>query len=239
MDRIGNLPEFSARSLVKNEKITPAENQDNKGLWVRSTDKKGHKDYYLDVTSLSEKTYFTTVQTHEASIKVPLVIKMLKGEKINLRDKVDALLVQYKQAVIDSRSHNLLMATINGLKLASLSHILARLGVPEEELRKLRKDALEEAIAENHNLMKENIFNMELFELIGGNVGKNGKAQQKVLNEIETQIMTQAQRLEIDGYYTKERLLEMRVESVQAILGKFQEEQQNLKYELEYLSASG
>jgi len=239
MESIHNNPENSASSLTNNSYYQDLQarvsDNKNKGLWVKSSNTKGKADYYMDVTQLSEKSFFTTVKTHEKQIKLPLAIKVLKGEKLNIKDKVDHYMELYKKAVIDSKSHNLIMAKINGLKLASLSHILARIGVPETELRKLRKEAIEEASSENQELMKENIFNSELLDIVGGK-GKSARNQKKILAEIETQVLTQAERLGIDGLYTKEKILELRIEAIQEIVAKFKAENQNLEYELEYLS---
>ncbi len=238
MDGI-NSSEQSARPLTKSSyyqdlKAQTPEDQ-GRGLWVKSTDSKGDKDYFLDTSKLSQQNIFTTVKTNQKTVKVPLIVKMISGEKITLKQRVETLMESYKQAVVDSKSHNLIMAKINGLKLASLAHILAKLGVPESELRKLRKAAIEEAVDENRALMKENIFNSELLEIVEG-TSKAAKTQRKVLKELETQILTQAERLGIDGLYTKELLLELRIESIKEILSKFKAEQQNLIYELEYLS---
>jgi len=240
MEAVNNQPDKSVSSLTKNDyyqqlKTRVNENQ-NKGMWVKATDTKGNKDYFLDTGKLSAQNFFTTVKTNQKSVKVPLSIKVLTGQKITLKQKVEQLMDSYKQAFVDSKSHNLIMSKINGMKLAALSHILARIGVPETELRKLRKEAQEESIDENRSLMKENIFNSELLEIVESGNSKGIKNQQKILTEIETQVLTQAQRLGIDGLYTKERIMELRIEAVAEIMAKFKSEQQNLLYELEYLS---
>ena len=208
--------------------------REQKGLWVAKKDKAGNMDYYMDVTQLSSKSFFTTVKTHEGMVKVPLVVKMIMGEKINLRDRIQSIMESYMKAVIQSTSHNLMMARIAGMKMATSAYILAVLGVPAEEIQKLRKKALEDAITENVALMEENIYNSELLEIIGGSSGSRLKAERSVLDEIQKQILTQARRLNIDDYYTKEKILEIRIKTAREIYFKFKEEEQNIQYELDY-----
>ena len=76
---------------------------------------------------------------------------------------------------------------------------------------------------------------MELLEIVGQG-GKAGKPQKMVLEEVEKQILTQAKRLGISGRYTKDRILELRINVIKDIYYKFKEEELNLKYELEYLT---
>ncbi|GBR77607.1 hypothetical protein RDn1_266 [Candidatus Termititenax dinenymphae] len=208
--------------------------REQKGLWVKSKDKAGIEDYYMDVTKLSSKSFFTTVRTHEGVIKVPLVIKMIMGEKINLRDRIEGIMESYMKAVMQTTSHNLMMSRIAGMKMAAAAFILAQLGVPPDELRKLRRKALDDAVTENVALMEENIYNSELLEIIGGSSGSRLKAERSVLDEIQKQILTQAKRLNIDDYYTQEKILELRINAAKGIYYKFVEEEQTIQYELDY-----
>ncbi|GBR76680.1 hypothetical protein NO2_1191 [Candidatus Termititenax persephonae] len=208
--------------------------REQKGLWVKGKDKAGETDYYMDVTKLSAKSFFTTVRTHEGVVRVPMVIKMIMGQKINLRDRIENLMEMYMKEVIKSTSHNLMMSRIAGMKMAAAAFILAQLGVPPEELRKLRKKALDDAVSENVALMEENLYNSELLEIVGGSSGARLKAERSVLDEIQKQILTQAKRLNIDDYYTKEKILEMRVNAAKNIYYKFVEEEQTIQYELDY-----
>ncbi len=212
-----------------------AETKD-KGIWVRAKDAKGNADYYLDMAKLSSKTFFTTVRTHEGMIKVPLVVRAIMGQKIDVKDKVEQLMESYMKAVIQSTSHNLIMAKLYGLRMSSLAYVLSLIGVPPEELKKLRKQAIEDAIGENVALCEENAYNLELLEILGGNNGSRMKAERGILEEIQKQILTQASRLGIDDYYTKEKILEMRIKVATDILMKFREEEMNIQYELDYYS---
>jgi len=236
-ERIQDLKDSSEHYKKVQEKLQA--DREQKGLWVAKKDKSGNLDYYMDVAKLSSKSFFTTVKTNEGMVKVPLVVKMIMGEKINLRDRVQSIMESYMKAVIQSTSHNLMMARIAGMKMAASAYILALLGVPAEELQKLRKKALEDAIAENVALMEENVYNGELLEIIGGSSGSRLKAERSVLDEIQKQILTQAKRLNIDDYYTKEKILEIKIKTAREIYFKFKEEEQNIQYELDYYLEQG
>jgi hypothetical protein len=236
-DRVQELKDSSEHYKRVQDKLQAEREQ--KGLWVKTKDKTGADDYYMDVAKLSAKSFFTTVKTHEGSVKVPLVVKMIMGEKINLRDRVESIMESYMKAVIQSTSHNLMLARIAGMKMAASAYLLALLGVPAEELQKLRKKALEDAIAENVALMEENLYNSELLEIIGGSSGSRLKAERGVLDEIQKQILTQARRLNIDDYYTREKILELKIKTAREIYFKFKEEEQNIQYELDYYLEQG
>jgi hypothetical protein len=230
-NRVDELKETSHYQSIKNK--LAAEKALDKGIWVKTKDKTG-EDYFLDIAKLTTKSYFTTVKTHEGVVKVPLLVKMIMGEKIGLRDKIEGLIEAYSKAVVQTTSHNLLMSRIAGMKMASLAFVLSLLGIPAEELKKLKKQALEDAAAENLALFEENSYNMELLEIIGGSRGRKLKAERSVLTEIQTQLITQAKRLNLADYYTKERIMEIQIRSCKDILYKFREEEQNIQYELDY-----
>ncbi|MDR1323890.1 MAG: hypothetical protein LBK68_05580 [Candidatus Margulisbacteria bacterium] len=208
--------------------------REEKGLWVKNKDQAGQDDYYMDVSRLSARSFFTTVRTHEGLVKVPLAIKMILGEKLTLRDRIENIMESYMKAVAQTTSHNLMLSRIAGMKMAAFAYILAQLGVPPDELRKLRQKALNDTIAENVALMEENLYNSELLEIIGGSSGARLKAERSVLDEIQKQIITQAKRLNIEDYYTKEKILEIRIRVAKEICAKFKEEEQNIEYELNY-----
>jgi len=82
--------------------------------------------------------------------------------------------------------------------------------------------------------MEENIYNSELLEVVSSGTKKRLKAERSVLDEIQKQLLTQAKRLNIDDYYTQERILELRIKVNKEILSKFKAEEQNIQYELDY-----
>jgi hypothetical protein len=208
--------------------------ESNRGLWMRGTDTKGKTTYTIDVTTLSSQADFTQVATHEQSVKAPMVIKAL-GYKIDIQKQSANLIETYIKSWTQSKSHNLLMAKLGEVKTASLGHLLSMLGLTSEDIKKLQKRALSLAVNENKALFEENLYNMELLEIIGAG-GRKGKPQKIVLEEVQKQIMTQARRLGIGEMYTQDRVLELKIKVAQDIYFKFKEEEANLKYELEYLS---
>lgn len=214
-----------------------AAEREQKGIWVKSKDQRGLVDYYLDVSKLSSKSFFSTIKTHEGTLKVPMVIKMALGQKIQLKDKIENLIEGYKKAIIQSTSHNLIISRVGSMKMSAVAFILSLLGVPPEEIKKIKKQAIEDAIAENLALFEENVYNLELFEILGGGNNVKAKAQRSILEEIQKQVLTQAKRLNMDTYYTKERILEYKLKVCKDILYKFKEEESTLKYELEYYAA--
>ncbi len=206
----------------------------NRGMWMRTTDAKGKTTYTIDVTTLSSQADYTEVATHEQSVKAPMVIKAL-GYKIDIQKQSANLIETYLKSWVQSRSHNLLMAKLGEVKTAALGHLLSMLGLSSEDIKKLQKRALNLAVNENKALFEENLYNMELLEIIGMS-GKKGKPQKVVLEEVQKQILTQARRLGIGDMYSQDRVLELKVKVAQDIYYKFKEEEANLKYELEYLS---
>lgn len=229
-DTVSSLKESEYYQEVQ-EKLAADRNQ--RGIWVKAQGKAGETEYYLDVAKLSSKSFFTTVKTHEGTMRVPLAVKMILGERIQLKDKVEALMESYMKSVLQTTSHNLIMSKLGGIKMASMAFVLSLLGVPVDELKKLKKQALEDAIAENMALLEENIYNMELLGIVGSS-NKKALAEMEVLQEIQTQIMTQARKLNLEAYYTKEQLLETRIKVSKEILFKFKEEEQNIQYEIDY-----
>lgn len=63
-------------------------------------------------------------------------------------------------------------------------------------------------------------------------------AQMKVINEIQNQIMIQADLLGIKDDYSPERLEEMTLESAEKILSEFYMEKSNIEYELHMLGTN-
>jgi hypothetical protein len=219
------------RSLQK--QLTEKAEQ-NRGLWVKTTDSRGKTSYTIDVTTLSAQADFTQVPTHEQTVRAPMVIKTL-GYKIDIQKQAQSLMDSYVKNWMQSRSHNLILAKLGEVKTAALGHLLSLLGLSSEDLKKLQKKALGVAITENKALLEENLYNLELLEMVGAG-GKKGRPQKIVLEEVQKQILTQARRLGIGDQYSQDRILELKIKVAKDLLFKFKEEEANLKYELEYLS---
>jgi hypothetical protein len=183
---------------------------------------------------LAAQADFSTISTHVTSVKAPLSNRAILGMKIDFEEKSFTLKDLYMKAFIQSKSHNLIVAKLNGLKCAATGFLLSLLGSTSEELRKLQKKALGIAREENMRLYSENIYNLELLEIVGGANNKQNKAQEKVIREIVNQVTIQARHIGLGDYYTAEKITELKIEALKDILFKFKEEEMHLKYQLEY-----
>jgi hypothetical protein len=176
----------------------------------------------------------TTVSLHPEEIAAPRFLNIF-GYKVDLSAKVADLKDNYVKNYALGRSHNLMVARFAQFKTASLGALLSMLGVPQEELENLQRKAVRDAVRQNKILFEENEYNRELLGIIGASK-KRMQGQNKVLNEIQNQLVVQAANLGMDGYYSRERILEIRLEQCRRILEKFLEERTNLEYQHQCLS---
>jgi hypothetical protein len=121
-------------------------------LWAKGVDAKGATTYFINASSLAAQADFSTISTHVTSVKAPLSNRAILGMKIDFEEKSFTLKDLYMKAFIQSKSHNLIVAKLNGLKCAATGFLLSLLGSTSEELRKLQKKALGMAREENMRL---------------------------------------------------------------------------------------
>ena len=159
----------------------------------------------------------------------------LLGYKISLKDKMDNFIENYIKNYAQTKSHNFLMSKFAMLKVACLGQMLSSLGMTSEDIKKLQKKAIEGSAGENQVLLKENEYNSELLEIVGGPKRKI-RAQKKAVEEIRRQLRTQANNLGIGHYYTQRRMIEIQLEQSRLILDNFRQEKSNLEYQLEYMA---
>lgn len=169
----------------------------------------------------------------EESFDSPVVLSLF-GYKINLNDKIKAYMDNYMKNYALTRSHNLLMSKLSEFKVSYLGYILSMLGVTQEEIRKLQKKAITKTIEENKSLFEENEYNHELINIIGGSK-KQVKSQVRIIGELRKQLTTQAERLGMKNYYSKQKLAEIQKDQCQKILSNFLDEKAYLDYQREYL----
>ncbi len=67
---------------------------------------------------------------------------------------------------------------------------------------------------------------------------KRKKGQQRVLGEIQKQLLLQAERWGKEGYYTPMRLEEMVLDQCYSVKGEFLAERSNLEYELQRIGTN-
>jgi hypothetical protein len=171
----------------------------------------------------------TTVSLHPEEVAAPRLLSVF-GQKIDLAARIHGLQESYLKNYGQTRSHNLMVARFAEFKAAALGALLSVLGCSQEELQKLQKKAVSDAAGQNKILFAENEYNGELLSLVGGSK-KRLKTQNKVLGEIRNQLLIQAENLGLGGHYTRERILEIRLEQCVRILEKFREEKENLEYQ--------
>ncbi|NQT29444.1 MAG: hypothetical protein HQ596_02620 [Candidatus Saganbacteria bacterium] len=171
----------------------------------------------------------TTVAMHPEEIDAPRVLSVL-GQKIDLVSKIEGLKENYFKNYALTKSHNLMVSRFAQFKTAALGAMLSMLGVPSDEIENLQKKAVRDAIKQNKMLFEENEYNRELLSIIGASK-KRMKTQNRVLNEVRNQLMIQATNLGLDGYYSREKILEVRLAQCGRILGRFLEEKTNLEYQ--------
>ncbi|NBV41718.1 hypothetical protein EBR96_02985, partial [bacterium] len=132
------------------------------------------------------------------------------GYKIDLNDKLGQLKQALMQNVVQSRSANFFVSKYAQFKVGMLVRLLAVLGVPPEEITALQHKAIQDAIQENINLMAENLYSMELTELVYG-LGKKSRRNLRIFKEVQKQLMAQMAILGQKGYWTETRITEERL----------------------------
>lgn len=155
------------------------------------------------------------------------------GYKIDLNDKLGQLKQALMQNVVQSRSANFFVSKYAQFKVGMLVRLLAVLGVPPEEITALQHKAIQDAIQENINLMAENLYSMELTELVYG-LGKKSRRNLRIFKEVQKQLMAQMAILGQKGYWTETRITEERLKQLARIQDEFKKERENLAYQYEF-----
>ncbi len=156
------------------------------------------------------------------------------GYAINFMKRIPELKEMYRFNLIEARSHQDLVGKFSQFKVGVIGQMLALAGVSVEELKKLKKQAIQEAFEENLAEMIDNIYHEELSELIHGKTKKT-KAALRVYSQYRANLATQMTNLGRPGYWTSTRILEERVRQCAKIEQEFKRERDNLLYQLDYL----
>ncbi|MFH1542434.1 MAG: hypothetical protein ABIE84_05025 [bacterium] len=202
--------------------------------WFTVEEKDG--DFKLTAVPNTYQIDVTSVAIRPEEVQAPRTVSFL-GYKIDISSKLSQFKESYTKNYALTKSHNLMVARFAQLKVACLGQMLSILGATSEELRKLQKQALGDASKQNRLLFDENEYNGELLAIVSGNK-KQIKAQEKIIGEIRTQLITQANNLGMNDYYTRQRIIETQITQCKKILGKFQEEKVNLEYLVAYCGAN-
>jgi hypothetical protein len=163
-------------------------------------------------------------------------IKILKflGFKIDMTSRMSDLVESFMRNTVQSRSHNFFLGKYAQFKVGVLGQLLSALGLTSEELHKLQKKALEGSIDENIKLMGENLYNLELTELVHGKKRKVRRSL-AMFQEVEQQLIMQMRLLGNKGWWTPARLLEERIKQCKRIKEEFNRERAALLYQYEYI----
>jgi len=181
----------------------------------------------LEWFSQMEMVDVTSISILPKEIEAPRVYSFF-GYKIDLASKIADFKESYQNNYALTKSHNLLVARFAEFKTAAMGALLAMLGVPDDELEKMRKKVVRGAIQQNKSLFEENEYNGELLSVIGASK-KTTNAQNKVLAEVRGQLLIQAKNLGLEDFYSREMILEIRLEQCRKILEKFLDEKKNLE----------
>lgn len=155
------------------------------------------------------------------------------GVKIDFQRKIPELKELFIHTIVQSRSHNEFMSKFGQFKVGVVGQILSVLGIPVEELKKLKQTALSQAFEENCDMMSENLYNMELCEIVFGK-NKKSKRSMKVYVELQQQLMANMNKIGRMGYWSKTKILEEKIAQCKKIKEEFQKERDQLQYQLEY-----
>ncbi|MFT5171326.1 MAG: hypothetical protein ACI9BD_001101 [Candidatus Marinamargulisbacteria bacterium] len=157
--------------------------------------------------------------------------------KINFAERVPELKQAYAEIMIQSKSHNFFVSKFAQFKVGVIGEILSWVGVPADELKKLKNKALDDAAKENIDLMGENLYNMELAEMTHGRTRRTKKVL-SMFREIEAQLMQQMALFGKAGYWSKIRLMEERIKQLKRIKDEFIKEKDQLNYQFDFLVQS-
>lgn len=229
LDGIFNKPNITQKVPIPDtvDKVAIGQNR-NIFNWKTVTDKDGKVELEVDV--LNQDRFNTSILTGETS----LGIVNLLGMRIDMRDRLQTFIDKYVKNFVQARSHNLMVAKFAQFNVAVTGQILTALGMSSSEIEKLQKEALKSAVNENIQMFTENEYNHEMIMVVGGNK-REIQSQEKVINEMRTQFITQMQRLGESNYYTAARVKEIQIEQLKNIITSFYEEKNNLEFQLNYI----
>lgn len=154
------------------------------------------------------------------------------GISINLKDKTAKYRESFKKYYIESKSHNMLIRAFGGAKAGFYGMMLSMLGMSSDEIEELKREAASTALARIKELINENEQASELSSITGG-TKKQKKVQARVTNEMRKQLVTQAENLGLKGFFTQEKITEIKIEQCRNIAARLDEEKINLDYQIE------
>jgi hypothetical protein len=155
------------------------------------------------------------------------------GVKINFKERLPQLKDMFIHNIVQSKSNNVFMSRFAQFKVGVIGQILAYIGVPIEEIKKMKDKAIKNAFDENIEMMAENIYNLELILLFKGETKKN-KRLREMHTEMESTLIEKMNNLGRFGFWSKSRLYEEKITQCKKIHDELQKELDALTYQLEY-----
>mgnify|MGYP003970747347 CR=1 FL=1 len=224
------LSEIAKTKTQKNEKPTLDDlHFKDEVILSKKETSPSKKDIYL------KKTNSEHLQKEQDKIKYNAkdILRSL-GYKIDFHAKKEELKEMYKFNIQESKSHNIFASRFASFKVGIVNQLLSAIGVPVEELNKLKKECQAELINQNCTEMAENVYNIELNEIINGR-GKKSRHYTTMFINIQRQLMTQMNNVGKTGFWSKQKIYEEKINQCEKIKQEFKEEMQHLEYLLGYI----
>lgn len=196
---------------------------------IRSTSWDKNKKGEFELKASLSDTFVTSIDLKNDGA----AILRSAGQKIDYSSRITQLKQSFMQNVVQSRTGNFFLSKYAQFKVGVTGQLLTWLGLTPQEIEKLSKKALEGAIAENEKLMGENIYNIEITDILYGK-SKKVKRSMAMLTQIEQQLTKQMALLGKPDFWNKARIAEEHFKQCKKIEEEFQQERNLLAYQLEY-----
>ncbi|MGE4170370.1 MAG: hypothetical protein AB7F28_06590 [Candidatus Margulisiibacteriota bacterium] len=223
---------------TKVDAVAKADKADEAGFYsikdqveIRSVKWKKNEKGEPEVDIESGSVYQTSVDRNDDGVR----ILRLLGHKIDLSSKVMQLKQSFMENTIQARSHHPFLSRYAAFKVGILGQLLAVLGVSAEDITAMQKGAVKAAIQDNISLVGENIYNLELTELVHGK-SKKVKHNIAMLKKMQKQLLTQMSHLGRPDYWTPARVVEEQIAQCTKLRDEFAKEQDALAYQLDFLN---
>ena len=156
------------------------------------------------------------------------------GHEVNFSKRKEELKEMLRHNIQEARSPNKFVASFSDFKVGIVNQILTFLDVPLAEIKQIKKEALDELVQENTNEMEENLYHLELLEILHGKT-KKARKQSTIFNHLKLDLTIQMNKIFDHNYWTFEKIQEVKIKQCKKILDEFKDEQKHLEYTLETL----
>jgi hypothetical protein len=152
---------------------------------------------------------------------------------IGFADNLEALRQRYKESFKASRSMNLLLAKFAALRAGRDMTLLLKLGATPDDLGKLQREALDEALAENKALFDQNEYNLALVDIFSSS--RRDRRRKRTFLQVRKTLMEQVQKLTKQECYGPESILHIQAEQYQKILMPLQNDLNYKEYQIHFV----